>query len=71
MSSAAPFRGNMDTTLAYALAYASLGWKVFPCKPKSKVPATKNGFHDASSEALIINAWWLNTPDANVALALV
>ena len=32
-----------------ALEYASRGWGVFPVKPKSKAPATANGFKDAVS----------------------
>ena len=32
-----------------ALGYASRGWRVLPIKPKSKAPATANGFKDAVS----------------------
>lgn len=31
-----------------AVRYAHLGLPVFPCKPGSKEPATRNGFHDAT-----------------------
>lgn len=35
--------------LAAALAYAAVGWRVFPCRPGRKDPATVHGFHDAST----------------------
>lgn len=34
-----------------AVRYAHLGLPVFPCKPGSKEPATRNGFHDATLDA--------------------
>src|ERR1022692_4899160 len=33
-----------DGMLRAALAYARLGWPVFPCWPGEKVPATRRGF---------------------------
>ena len=36
--------------VAWALAYASRGWPVFPCQPGTKEPATRHGFHDASTD---------------------
>lgn len=33
-----------------ALTYAALGYGVFPCKPNSKEPATRNGFKDGATE---------------------
>jgi len=32
-----------NPTLAQALDYAARGWKVFPCLPGQKIPATKHG----------------------------
>jgi hypothetical protein len=52
-----------------ALHYASLGWHVFPIKAGLKTPATKNGFKDATTDAGQIATWWLNNPNANVAVA--
>jgi hypothetical protein len=52
-----------------ALAYARAGWPVFPCRPGSKEPATRNGFHDATTDPEQIRDWWRRDPDRNVAIA--
>jgi len=52
-----------------ALAYARRGWPVFPCVPGGKVPATRRGFHDASTDPGQIGFWWKRLPGANVAIA--
>jgi hypothetical protein len=52
-----------------ALAYARAGWPVFPCRPGSKEPATRNGFYDASIDERQIADWWRRGPDRNVAIA--
>jgi hypothetical protein len=52
-----------------ALAYAAAGWPVFPCRPGSKEPATRNGFHDATTDQAQIREWWRRDPDRNVAIA--
>ena len=52
-----------------ALAYARVGWPVFPCHPGSKEPATLHGFHDASTDERQIGEWWRREPDRNVAVA--
>ena len=55
--------------LLWALAYAKLGFKIFPCNPKSKAPLS--GLLDfkekASSDEGQIKNWWTKTPDANIA----
>lgn len=51
-----------------ALTYISWGWPVFPLKPKSKQPATRNGFKDASTDRERISSWWLRHPDSNIGL---
>ena len=54
----------------WALHYASLGWRVFPLTPGTKVPlAGSCGHKDASSDRSAIEAWWTEHPEANIGLA--
>lgn len=55
--------------LQAALAYADLGYRVFPCVPGDKHPLTPHGFHDATTDPDQIEQWWAQWPDANVAIA--
>lgn len=58
------------TLLQAALAYADRGWPVIPLKPRSKLPATKNGSVDGGRFTPdLVNAWWHLNPDANIGLA--
>jgi hypothetical protein len=52
-----------------ALAYASAGWPVHPCKPDSKEPDTAHGFKDATTDGERIRAWWSAVPERNPAIA--
>lgn len=68
------------TMLKNALAIAERGWPVFPCHPKSKAPLVKadtdpetgeeipnsGGFHKATTDPLIITAWWKKWPRAMI-----
>lgn len=54
----------------WATAYARKGLAVFPCKPGEKVPATRNGFHDATTDLDQVEKWWTAQPDANIGIAL-
>lgn len=53
----------------YALAYANMGMAVFPLVQKSKNPATKNGFLDATTDPGQIQKWWKKHPDYNIGIA--
>jgi hypothetical protein len=55
--------------LEAALAYARTGWPVFPCRPGTKEPATRNGFYDATINQRQIREWWHKDPARNVAIA--
>jgi hypothetical protein len=49
--------------------YTRLGWKLFPCRPRSKAPATRHGFQDATGELGRIVRYAEAHPDANWAIA--
>jgi hypothetical protein len=56
--------------LAAAIEYATTyRWAVFPCRPRTKTPATRNGLKDATVDVGLIRGWWRQWPDANVAIA--
>lgn len=54
--------------LEAALLYASKGWRVFPLWPRSKNPATPNGFKDATADEARIREWW-GRRDYNIGIA--
>jgi len=55
--------------ISAALAYALLGWLVFPVKPCAKAPLTSHGHLDATIDPAQIRRWWSRWPLANVGLA--
>jgi hypothetical protein len=55
--------------LQNALNYAALGWAVFPCCPRSKLPAFRGGFKNGTSNPALIRRWWLARSDYNVGVA--
>lgn len=57
------------TMLEAALAYAAMGWAVFPLQPHGKEPATKHGFLDASKDPEQIREWWTADPERNIGIA--
>jgi hypothetical protein len=67
MSTAAPHQP--PRTYAVALALAGAGYLPFPCKPFSKMPATRHGFKDASSDEDQLKAWFDNDAGLNLAIA--
>ena len=58
-----------DATLRQALAYARLGWPVFPCLPGQKIPATRHGFRDATTDQQQITDWFGRGFAWNLAIA--
>jgi Bifunctional DNA primase/polymerase, N-terminal len=62
-------RGRSEPMVAAALRYAWAGWPVFPCMPGEKVPATRHGFLDATTDPDKIAWWWRRDVEHNVAIA--
>jgi hypothetical protein len=58
-----------NATLRQALAYADRGWPVFPCLPGQKIPATRHGHLDATTDPDLITAWFGRQPGWNLAIA--
>ena len=56
-------------TLRQALAYARYGWPVFPCLPGQKIPATRHGFRDATTDQQQITDWFGRGAAWNLAIA--
>ena len=52
-----------------ALRLAEHGLCVFPCRVRDKRPATANGVKDATTDLGIIELWWREEPEFNVAVA--
>ncbi|MDD5679932.1 MAG: phage/plasmid primase, P4 family [Candidatus Omnitrophica bacterium] len=57
----------MKQQIEYALAYAGIGLRVFPCADKK--PLTQHGFKDATCDSNKIKEWWQAHPDANIGIS--
>ena len=53
--------------LAAAVRRAEQGYRIFPCRPGTKRPYTRNGFHDATLDVGLLEGWWMQWPDALIA----
>jgi Bifunctional DNA primase/polymerase, N-terminal len=58
-----------NPVLRQALACAARGVPVFPCQPGKKTPATRHGYHDATTDPARIREWFAGHPDRNLAIA--
>lgn len=57
------------TMLDHALSLVDMGFAVFPLAPNDKVPATGNGYKDATHDLDHIRYWWRKSPNANIGIA--
>lgn len=55
--------------LKSAMAFANLGYAIFPCLPGKKSPATDHGHKNASCDREQIASWWTRLPEANIGLS--
>lgn len=60
---------NDDRNLRAALAYARVGWRVFPVLAGFKEPATKHGLLDATTDTEQITTWWGRNGGRNIGVA--
>src|SRR5262249_23113300 len=61
--------GQMSQLHQAALGLAKRGCAIFPCQPRGKNPACRNGFKDATINLTHINTWWGACPDLNIGIA--
>jgi len=57
-----------NNIFSHALDYAELEYEVFLLAPGLKIPATKNGCKDATTDIEQIERWFKQTPDANIGI---
>ena len=57
-----------DATLRQARAFAACGWPVLPCVPGEKIPATRHGYRDATTDPDQITDWFTRHPERNLAI---
>ena len=61
-------KSSVPPLLKAALIYAAAGLSVFPLNPRTKKPATKRGFYDATTNPETIRRFWRVT-DRNIGIA--
>lgn len=59
----------MSELLAAALGYLERGWAVLPVTPRSKVPLTRHGLKDATTDRGQVERWWRRWSQANIGIA--
>jgi hypothetical protein len=61
--------GPINTRLTAALALAAHGLKVFPVQSGTKLPLTPHAHQDASSDPVVLERWWRETPAASIGIS--
>jgi len=59
----------VNRVLFQAMTWAERGWPVFPCLPDMKVPLTRHGYRDATTDPGQITEWFARHPHRNLAIA--
>lgn len=62
---------EFDNLTSAAMSYAHMGFHIFPCRPKSKIPDARfapHGFLDATNDRKTIASWWHECPDCNIGI---
>jgi Bifunctional DNA primase/polymerase, N-terminal len=52
----------------HALKYAAQGFAVFPCWPRTKKPATRRGFYEATTNPAALRRWFSGVQQYNIAV---
>lgn len=52
-----------------ATAYARRGWPVHPLAARGKVPVTRHGYLDATTDEARVRRWWTRHPHHNIGIA--
>ena len=63
-----PPRAARSRLAIAAAEYARGAWHVFPLRPRGKEPLTAHGFKDATNDAVQVERWWTDQPNANIGL---
>jgi RecA-family ATPase len=61
-------RKSLSALHETAQRYAETGIPVFICYPDAKIPATPNGFKDATTDLRIVDGWYAVQPNYNLAI---
>jgi len=59
---------TLPCNLSAALEYAGMGYPIFPCRPREKLPLIKQWPRRATTDPKQLKRWWQRWPHANIGL---